>query len=202
MRIEVKEYTRSSAVRESIKDGDLVMFREGPLHDLVIEIGTHGLYCHAAIAFREQKDGEERIFLVQATKERGVHTRLLSEELETFEGGMELWRVKEPFVEKYVAKKCIDEAKTKIGLPYAMTPIYWFALDFITFGLFNLRQRKIDPKAWFCSELVAWAARKGGVDLDPKHPDPATAPSDLVTSGRTNIVGAFAHPKVVARAKK
>jgi len=203
MRIEVKEYARGTAARDAIKDGDLVMFREGPLHDLVIEIGTHGLYCHAALAFREpDKDGEDRVYLVQATKERGVHTRLLSEELEVFEGGMEHWRVTEPYVAKYVAKKCIEEARSKVGLPYAMTPIYWFALDFITFGLFDLRAKKIDPKAWFCSELVAWAARKGGVDLDPKHPDPATAPSDLVTHGRTSIVGAFAHPRVVARAKK
>lgn len=202
MRVTVEEYNRGSKVRAAIREGDLVMFRGGPLHDRVIEIGTHGVYCHAALVFLENDaSGETRVNLVQATKENGVHTRLLSEQVELFEGGMEHWRIRAPYAEGYEAKKATAEARAKVGLPYAMTPIYCFALDFVTCGLFNLRAKKIDPNAWFCSELVAWAARRAGVDLDPKHPDAATAPSDLVQHGRVECIGAFAHADVLAKAR-
>jgi hypothetical protein len=199
--MEVKGYTRESEVRGTIKEGDLVMFRDGPLHDRIIELGS-GEYCHSALTFFQDDGGEQRIYLVQATKERGVHTRLLSEQVQAFEGGIELWRIKTPFADKYDVKKTLEHAKSKLGLPYAMTPLYWFALDFLTCGLLNLRSRKIDPNAWFCSELVAWAAEKGGVRLDPKHVPPATSPSDLVTHNRADCLGAFAHPDVVARVSK
>jgi hypothetical protein len=200
--IEVRPYTRASSVRGEIQEGDLVMFRDGPLHDRIIELGS-GEYCHSALTYFDTDDaGEQRIHLVQATKERGVHTRLLSEQVGVFEGGVELWRVKSPFAQAYDVKKALDAAKSKIGLPYAMTPLYWFALDFLTFGLFDLRAKKIDPNAWFCSELVAWAAETGGVALDPKHAPPATSPSDLVTHERAECLGAFAHPDVVDRVTK
>ena len=204
MRVTVQAYTRASAIRPTIQEGELVMFRGGPLRDRVIEMGTAGIYCHSALAFIEPDatTGEKRVHLVQATKENGVHTKLLSQQVEEFEGGMEHWRIKPPHLEKYDGKRAVAEARTKVGLPYAMTPIYWFALDFITFRLFDLRARKVDPNAWFCSELVAWATRRAGVDLDTHHADAATAPSDLVIHGRrVEPLGAFAHPAVVANAK-
>ncbi len=204
MRAKVEEYTRTSAIRDAIQEGDLVMFRGGPLRDQVIEMGTSGIYCHSALAFLEPDsvNGEKRIFLVQATKENGVHTKLLSQQVEEFEGGMEHWRIKPPHLEKYDGKKAVAEAKKNLGLPYAMTPIYWFALDFITFRLFDLRARKVDKNAWFCSELIAWATRRAGVDLDTHHADAATAPSDLVIHGRrVEPLGAFARPSAVANAK-
>jgi hypothetical protein len=204
VKVKVGEYTRDSAARAAIEEGDLVMFRGGPLHDRVIEIGTCGIYCHAALAYLEPDPatGEKRIYLVQATKAHGVNTSLVSDEVAGFEGAMEHWRIKLPHLAKYDRKKATAQARTKVGLPYAMTPIYMFALDFITFRLFDLRAKKIDPKAWFCSELVAWAAREGGgVDLDTRHVDAATAPSDLVTHRRAECLGAFAHPDVIAKAK-
>ena len=203
MKVKVAEYTRESGARDAIQEGDIVMFRGGPLRDRVIEMGTRGIYCHSALAYLEPDsvNGEKRVFLVQATKENGVHTKLLSQQVEEFEGGMEHWRIKLPHLQKYDGKKAVAEAKTMLGRPYAMTPIYWFALDFITFRLFDLRARKVDKNAWFCSELVAWATRRAGVDLDTHHADAATAPSDLVIhKTRVEPLGAFAHPRVVAAA--
>ena len=194
----VEAYGRDSAIRKDIADGDLIMFREGPLHDRIIEMAT-GKYCHAALAYREKDiTGDERVWLVQATKERGVHTRYLSEELERFQGGIEHWRIKEPHVRHYVAKVALDAARSKVGDPFAMVPFVWFTLDFLTLGIFKLRDRSRSKKAFFCSELVAWACRRGGVRLDPTHGAAATAPSDLLAHGRVIGLGAFAHADAVA----
>ena len=198
----VEAYGRDSAIRKNILDGDLVMFRGGPLHDRLIELGT-GVYCHAALAYRENDNtGTERVWLVQATKERGVHTRFLSESVATFEGGVEHWRIKEPHIRHYVAKVALDAARSKVGEPYAMVPIYWFVLDVITLGLFKLRDRSRSRKAFFCSELIAWACERGGVRLDPTHGMAAVAPSDLVTHGRVMGLGAFAGPDAIEAYEK
>jgi hypothetical protein len=198
MKATVEAYGRKSKIRQEIVDGDLVMFRGGPLHDRIIEIGS-GAYCHSALAFRKMDpSGEDRVWLVQATKQDGVHLRLLSDELAKFEGGIEHWRIKEPFARHYVAQKALDAARSKVGEPYAMVPIYWFALDFITFGLFHLRDRSRGRKAFFCSELIAWACARGGVRLDPHHGMAATAPTDLVSHGRVEGLGAFAHIDAIA----
>jgi hypothetical protein len=197
MRMSVEKYGRDSAVRGNILDGDVVMFRGGPLHDRIIELG--GAYCHSALAYRESDaTGSDRVWLVQATKERGVHTRLLSEELARFPGAIEHWRIKEPHIRRYVAKTALLAARSKVGEPFAMVPFVWFALDFVTGGIFKLRDRSRSRKEFFCSELVAWACRRGGVRLDPTHGMAATSPSDLVSHGRLAPLGAFAAEAAMA----
>jgi hypothetical protein len=195
----VEEYTPTSTARSAIRTGDLVMFRDGtPLRDKIIELGT-GAYFHSALAYHEtDADRRDRVWLVQATKERGVHTRLMSEQLDARSSVVEHWRVKEPWIAKYTADVAIAAGRAMVGKPYAMVPMYWFALDVITLGLLRLRSRARSKKAFFCSELVAWAARRGGVRLDPTHGMAATTPSDLLAHKRVKPLGAFALPAVVA----
>lgn len=195
---EVTGYSRESAARSAIEDGDILMFRGGPLHDRIIEIGTSGTYCHSALAFWDRDtSGERRVFVVQATAARGVHTRLVSEEIHDFEGAIELWRIAKARLPKWDPEKAIRCGLDLVGRPYAMDHVWRFVFDFLTFGVFHLRSHARDRREFFCSQLIALACRKGGVDLAPREGDAATTPSDLVNGGRLEFVRAFARSEIV-----
>src|SRR4051812_40303220 len=132
VRAAVSGYSRESAVRSAIEGGDLLMFREGPLHDRIIEIGTRGKYRHSALAFWERDtSGDKRVFVVQATAARGVHTRLVSEELQEFEGAIELWRVPKTRFPKWDPEKAIRCGLDLVGRPYAMDHVWRFVFDYL-----------------------------------------------------------------------
>ena len=194
---EIEDYGPSSAVRASIENADVLLFRGASLTSRIIEIGTHSCYTHAAVAFRSSNDepfrtpyGAGRVCLVEAVG-TGVRMHLLSEELATYEGAVELWRLKPPYAERLSASGVIAEARRYIGRPYAFGHLLNFVVDWATLGWLHLRSRSRDKAALFCSQLVSRAYFKGGVDLNVKHGDAATAPGDLVAGGRLAFVHAF-----------
>ena len=198
MPIEVQAYDKGAPVRDDIHDADVLMFRGESLSSRIIEIGTAGAYSHAAIAYR---DGDRRM-LVQAVG-AGVGELPVSQEISTYEGAVELWRLKEPVRAKLDPPKTVHEARRWVGRPYNMTCVWRFVLDWATFRLFrHARSGARDHRAFFCSQLVARAYSVGGVDLDRLHPEAGTAPSDLVRGKQLELVHAFARVDVVARVSR
>jgi len=198
MAIEVQAYGRDVALRDAIEDADVLMFRGESLSSRIIEIGTGGVYSHAAIAFR---DGDRRK-IVQAVG-AGVGELLVSDEVATYEGAVELWRLRDAFRPKFDPPKAIHEARRWIGRPYNMTSVWRFVLDWATFHLFtHARSGARDHRAFFCSQLVARAYSVGGVALDRAHPQAGTAPSDLVRGKHLEPIGAFARADVVERVSR
>ncbi len=182
----VVDYARD--VRAQIRDGDICLFREGVLHDRLIEIGTGSKYCHSALCFWKG----DRVYVVQATAAHGVSTELLSEVLAGFEGPVELWRVDGARFPAFDGKRAILAALREVGRPYAMNLVWRILADILTFGLFKLRTHVKQRGAFICSQLVAWACRKGGVDLVPGLSQATTTPQDLVEKGRIAFQRAFA----------
>jgi cell wall-associated NlpC family hydrolase len=203
----VEPYDRGSAVRADIRDGDILMFRGERLLSRLISLGTSSPYSHAALAFREREAppaaggaAEERVFIVQATG-IGVHTMLLSDKLATYPGVVELFRVTERFAPKFRPDVAITEARRYVGRPYAFGHLWRFLLDWLTFGLLTrARARARDRRAFFCSQLVARAYRRAGVDLSPRRGDAATAPADIILGRRVERVHVFARGDAVAAA--
>ena len=195
MPIEVKAYDKDAPVRDDIRDADVLMFRGESLSSRIIEIGTSGAYSHAAIAF---VDGDRRK-IVQATG-AGVGELAVSDEISTYDGAVELWRLREPERPRLDCDKTVHEARRWVGRPYNMTSVWRFVLDWATFHLFrHARSGARDHRAFFCSQLVARAYSVGGVDLDRAHPQAGTAPSDLVRGKQLELVHAFARTDVLAR---
>jgi hypothetical protein len=195
--VEVKAYAPGAEVRDDIRDADVLMFRGESLSSRIIEVGTGGVYSHAAIAFR---DGDRRK-LVQATG-KGVGELAVSEEISSYEGAVELWRICDHFRPKLDDARTVREARRWVGRPYNMTSVWRFVLDWATFRLFrHARSGARDHRAFFCSQLVARAYSVGGVELDRAHPQAGTAPSDLVRGKQLELVHAFARTDVLARVR-
>jgi len=204
----VQPYTRDSAVRADIRDADILLFRGEALSSRIIRFGTNSLYSHCAMAFRRREEpaspggaAEERVYVVQATG-KGVHTLTLSEEIKEYEGVVEVFRVAAQYAPKFRADIAVAEACQHVGRPYAYTHLLGFAADVLTFGLMKgARSNARDRRAFFCSQLVARAYRRAGVDLS-KYADAATAPGDIITSHRVEWVHAFARHEVIEAAPR
>ena len=199
----VEAYTRDSSVRAALQDGDILLFRGEALFSRVIMFGTNSQYSHAAMAFRRRDEpstpggvGEERVHVVQATG-IGVHTLLLSEEIANYQGVCEVFRVTERFAPKFRRDVAVAEACRYVGRPYAFNHLWGFVVDSLTFGLYRrARSNARDRRAFFCSQLVARAYRRAGVDLSPRA-DAATAPGDIIASHRVERVRVFARGEIV-----
>ncbi len=195
----VEAYGPGSVVRADIKNADILLFRGDPLASDLIEIGTDSPYSHAAIAFRsspqdpykyETNEGVEHVCFIEAVR-KGVRMDLLSNELKSYPGAIELWRIDERYLAKFSPAAAIAEARRYLGFPFAYDHLAAFVLDWLTFGLFHLRSRCRNHRAFFCSQLVSRAYVKGGVDLNVRYGDAATAPGDLANGGHIHVVHAF-----------
>ncbi|GAC1378079.1 MAG: hypothetical protein NVSMB47_22620 [Polyangiales bacterium] len=186
--VEVETYGRDSAVRAAIEDADVLLFRGETLTSRLIEIGTDGVYSHAALAFR----AGDRVKFVEAVG-AGVREGLLSEEVATYDGAVELWRLKDEYRPRFHAARAIAEAEKYLGRPYNMTAVWRFVLDWATFHLLpHARSGARSHRAFFCSQLVARAYAVGGVVLDRGHTQAGTSPSDLARGKHLEPIRAFA----------
>jgi hypothetical protein len=199
----VQPYTRDSAVRADIRDADILLFRGEALSSRVIRFGTKSPYSHCAMTFRKREEpaspggpAEERVYVVQVTG-KGVHTLLLSEEIAAYEGVVEVFRVTAQHAPKFRSEVAVAEACMHVGRPYAFSHLLGFAADVLTFGMLKrVRSNARDRRAFFCSQLVARAYRRAGVDLS-RYGDAATAPADIAVSSRVEWVHAFARREVI-----
>jgi len=190
--VEVGSY---AGARDEIRDADVFMFRGEALSSRIIEIGTGGVYSHAAIAFREA----DRVKIVQAVG-AGVQELYASEEVTGYDGAVELWRLRMDYIPPFVAERAVREGRRWVGRPYNMVAVWRFVLDWATFHLFrHARSGARDHRAFFCSQLVARSYAVGGIVLDTQHRQAGTAPSDLVRGKHLEFVRAFAHGELVDR---
>jgi hypothetical protein len=193
----IQSYGPTSTVRAAIQDADVLLFRGANFVSRLIEVGTDSPYSHAAIVFRSaandplQTDyGPGRVCLIEAVG-KGIKMGLLSEEVASYNGALELWRLEDEYLGKLSPLKAIAEARRYLGRPYAFWHLLLFAFDWLTLGLLRLRSCSRDRRAFFCSQLVSRAYVKGGVDLNVRYGDAATAPADLVKGRRIRFVHAF-----------
>lgn len=206
---EVQPYTAADGgVRTDIQDADLLLFRGHSLTSRIIQVGTRSPYSHAALAFRSQQVDPfhttwdaGRVCCLEAVG-AGVRLGLLSEELARYDGAVELWRLKDPFVKRLLRELVIREARRYLGRPYAYGNLPSFVFDWLTLGYLQLRSRNRSRRAFFCSQLVSRAYVRGGVDLNVRYGDAATAPGDLVAGQRIELIHAFAKDDVVDRVSR
>ena len=71
-----------SDVRDSIENGDVLLFRGSLLHSRIIQRWTRSVYSHVGLALWIRTDGVKRLMVIEAMEGRGIQLFPLSEYLQ------------------------------------------------------------------------------------------------------------------------
>lgn len=172
---------RYSEVRDTIKDGDIVLFKGRGLLSSLIRFFTGSDFTHAGIAIW----WHERLMVVEAVG-RGVWAVPLSWRLATYKGLTYLLTTKDDELRKRNITldrvKLVATAKTELGKDYAK----WLLVRVMRKILFRMKGGHDPwrpPERLICSQFVSRVYREGNLDLHEDEPDEYTTPAHLATSG-------------------
>lgn len=173
------------AVRDQIKDGDIVLFRGRSAVSRMIRWLTRSPYSHAGVVGW----WNGRLMVLEAVG-KGVSTSRLSFVVAAYSGHCELWTASEQGLDR---ARVVEEAQLVLGHHYSKGKI----LSNLWRMIVGRRAREADPDGtpdgFVCSELVSRVWRKGGVDLKPGVPDRFTRPGDIARSSAVRKLGDLFH---------
>lgn len=189
--IDTVEY---AAVRDTIRDGDIVLFAGMNAFSRMIRRVTRSPYSHAGLAAWW---GETLI--VMEAKGSGVHAARLSHVVKRYKGGAELWTTVDDATESLLQReKVIKLAKTELGKPYNIWKLAAYLRRMIAFKLGLHQSEQVaaaapdgpSPENFICSEYVSYVWRHGGLPLCGEL-DHYTTPRDISASEHLKRVGAL-----------
>jgi hypothetical protein len=167
-----------SDIRESIQDGDILLFKGRGLLSRLISVFTRSEYTHAGIAVW----WNERLMVLEAVG-KGVWAVPLSWRLATYKGWMYWWTADESKLsEKNIVLDrtgIVSTAKIELGKEYAA----WLLVRAARRLVLRVRGGAPDPlrppDKLLCSQYVSQAYRSGNLDLIDDEPDSFTTPAHL-----------------------
>lgn len=169
------------AVRDQIKDGDIVLFRGRSAVSRMIRWLTRSPYSHAGVVGW----WNGRLMVLEAVG-KGVSTSRLSFVVAAYSGHCELWTSVDDRLDR---PRVVEEAQLVLGHHYSKKKIVANLLRMI----FGRRSKEVDgdgpPDGFVCSELVSRVWRRAGIDLIPGVPDRFTKPGDIARSAHVRKVG-------------
>ncbi|HLL52057.1 MAG TPA: hypothetical protein VK447_00840 [Myxococcaceae bacterium] len=171
------------AVRNTIRTGDLLLFRGTALFSKTIRLVTNSEYSHAGFAVW----WDTRLLCFQAVEERGVEVVPLSSAVGTYDGRVDLFRLKEEAMARVNTEKLITNGIEMLGRKYAKSSLVRLAWRIITGKLRGHRDDKAAPAEAFCSQYVSYCYRMSGLDLVPDIDDGSTSPGDIAKSDFLNL---------------
>lgn len=178
------------AIRNQIRDGDLVLFGGSGMLSKWIEMESKGPFSHAGIC--AWWDG--RLMLLQA-EIAGLQAVPLSAFVARYEGRTDWWALQDDARAGTTVSRVLWEAKSTLGRPYS----FWKLAEVASHVMLHTRLPKAekDPGAMFCSEFVAHCFRTGGLPICG-HTDVNTSPTDIALSGKFRYGGTIRHDPSLA----
>jgi uncharacterized protein YycO len=164
-------------VRNTFRDGDLLLFRGNGLFSILVRLLTRSPYSHAGLVYTF----EGNVYCIEAVG-AGVRLIRVSELVRRYHGGIDHFAL--PEAQDTQRRRAVSFAFRQLGKLYN-------TLGIVRYTVALLLDRKGYSKRtgeWFCSELVAAAYAHQGYDLVSNDEDAYTSPSDLATSPRVQLV--------------
>lgn len=167
-------------VRDSIQDGDIVLFKGKSLLSRLIRWFTRSEYTHAGIAVWWR----DRLMLLEAV-DKGVWAVPLSWRLATYQGTAHLLTPDEHALREnnltLDRARLVASAQSELGKEYATWLLVRIARK-IVFRWKGGADPWKPPQRFVCSQYVSRVYRDANVDLDPDEPDRFTTPKDIAES--------------------
>lgn len=164
--------------RDEIEDGDVLLFQGTGLFSRLIRWATRSRYSHSGIALW----WNDRLMVLESTDPE-VRVMPLSILVGHYPR-VDLYR---PNLD--VNHVAVFEASTEaLGKRYAV----WTIVRYVRRILFRIRgggDPRKPPDKFVCSQLVSFAYREAGIDLDSANPDEFTTPEALSKSPFLTFVG-------------
>ena len=171
--------------RDSIKNGDIVLFRGRSWISRAIRWMTNSPYSHAGVVAW----WDDRVLVLEAVGKGIVATRL-SHVVHHYDGQCELWSTDGELARTEV----IRAAQLLLGRSYSSSKV----LALLRRLVLRSRARAVDPviapDAFVCSEFVSRVWRAGGIDLKADVADRFTLPVHIARSPSVRKVGDLFRP--------
>jgi hypothetical protein len=170
-----------SAARRNIRDGDLLLYRPRDWYTRLIAVAGRSGYVHAAMAGW----WGGRLMNVEMTS-GGGRAQLLSNLVERWPGAIDVYRAnaaRRRFSRQAAVRAMIEITGKRYGW-FNLFRAALFHMPLVRFIVSPDVDDAEDSPRWppFCSEAVAMACRRGGVDPVPNLADRLTEPADLSRS--------------------
>ncbi|MEN6450210.1 MAG: hypothetical protein ABFC96_06950 [Thermoguttaceae bacterium] len=169
------------AARDEIRDGDLLLYRPRDWYTRLIAVAGRSAYVHAGMAAWWNR----RLMNVEMTN-GGGRAQLLSNLVERWPGVIDVYRANAS------RRRFSREAAVRAMIGITGKQYGWFNLLRAACCHLPLVRLLVTPdcddtedtprRPPFCSQAVAMACRRGGVDPVPNLPDRLTEPADLSRS--------------------
>jgi hypothetical protein len=165
------------SVRDSIRTGDVLLFRGTSFLSKAIHRFTGSPYSHAGFAIW----WDTRLLCFQSAG-RGVEVLPLSSAVDTYDGRVDLYRLRDDALAKVDTEKLITLAIEMLGRKYFTFGLLTVAWRILTRSLRGRKDVKTAPSEAFCSQYLSYCYREAGLDLVPELDDASTSPGDLEKS--------------------
>ncbi len=169
-----------SEVRHKIRDADLLLFRRRNWYTRAIAVAGRSQYVHAAMAGW----WKDRLMCVEMTS-GGGRAQLLSNLVDRWPGAIDVYEAN-VLGQRFFRGKALRVMIGITGKRYGWVNLFRAALLHLPAFRFLIPPDTNDAETstWppFCSQAVAMADRKGGVDPVPNLADRLTEPADLSRS--------------------
>lgn len=165
-------------VRDAIEDGDVLLFQGASLFSRLIRWATRSRYSHSGIALW----WNDRLMVLEATT---PEVRVMP--VSILVGHYPRVDLYKP-ISKVSHVAVFEAASETLGKRYAV----WTIVRYARRILFRLRgggDPRKPPDKFVCSQLVSFAYREAGIDLDPANPDEFTTPEALAQSPHLAFAG-------------
>lgn len=159
--------------RDTINDGDVLLFQGTGLFSRLIRWVTRSKYSHSGLAIW----WNDRLMVLESTT---PEVRVMP--LSILIGHYPRVDLYTPVRDDHCNRVQLFEAATEVlGKRYAV----WTIVRFMRRILLKIRgggDPRRPPDKFICSQLVSYAYREAGMDLDPNNPDEFTTPEGLSKS--------------------
>ena len=172
---------RYDRVRREIKDGNILLYkakgllRSGFLPTLV-QLVTRSPHSHAGFAAW----WNERLMVMEAIG-NGVIVNPLSLSLERYHATVKWWCCREEIPDGK-RLEMILYAQKELGKSYTALLAFWFMIKMLFVGNFDKNDCFREETSLYCSQFVAQAYNKVGLDLKKERSDRYMSPNDIARS--------------------
>ena len=166
-----------SAVRDTIRTGDVLLFRGKSPLSRVIRWGSDSVYSHAGFTAW----WDDRLLVFQSTG-RGAELVPASLAVSAYDGQVDLFRLQEPLLSRVDAPSLITRAVALLGRHYAKSALVGLMWRMLRRRFRGRPDATGEPHEVFCSQYVSYCFRAQDLDLVPGTDDASTSPGDLANS--------------------
>jgi hypothetical protein len=170
-------------IRDSICNGDVLMYRGRSLSSRIIQWATGSKYSHAGVAAW----WNERLMVLEAVG-RGVIATPLSINVAEYHGDVELY-TSVPVIPEDSRRRMIQFAQEELGKEYATWATLWLGVRILLQRHIDRRDALRRERKLFCSFYVAQVYNAGGFDLKRGVSDRFMSPRDIASSPLLRVVG-------------